>query len=145
MDVYEIKYALDDVTPERLARLMHESYEGHARRVGWETQDSCRVAFDDLPEENRRTMLAVAGDVLEFLRDELRFFKRRKMWEAYREDESFFPNFKENLRIQHAYRKCKRSMGTPPRIVDAFRVTFTMIYYGCAAENEARKRGQEVM
>ena len=45
---------------ERLARKMHNEYEKEAKRVGWKTQESCQVSFDELPEENKKVMLAVA-------------------------------------------------------------------------------------
>lgn len=45
---------------EKLAKLMHDTYEDKAREFGWSTQKKTRVAFRDLPESNKRTMLAVA-------------------------------------------------------------------------------------
>lgn len=52
-----------------LAKLMHNVYEAKAKKVGWKTQESCRVEFDDLPEENKNTMLAVAEAILkEYIR-----------------------------------------------------------------------------
>lgn len=50
---------------EALAWLMHETYEAAAKEHGWRTQTSCRVPFDDLPEANRKTMLAVAEVIVD--------------------------------------------------------------------------------
>jgi hypothetical protein len=44
---------------------MHHWYELYARDLGWETQESTRVDFDDLPAENRETMLHVALNLIE--------------------------------------------------------------------------------
>jgi len=60
-----IEYANEDIT-ERLARFMHETYEDRARFYDWETQEKSRVAFEDLPPENAKTMLAVAKEVIEW-------------------------------------------------------------------------------
>lgn len=50
-----------------IAILMHDTYEEQAKIVGWKTQESCRVPFDDLPESNKKVMLAVAKAVLDSL------------------------------------------------------------------------------
>lgn len=50
----------------KLAILMHNVYEAQAKLEGWKTQDSCKVEFDDLPEANKRVMLATAKKVWEF-------------------------------------------------------------------------------
>jgi len=47
-----------------LARFMHETYEDKARLYGWETQEKSRVAFEELPPENAKTMLAVAKEII---------------------------------------------------------------------------------
>lgn len=52
------------VTPQQLAEIMHETYERQALIEGWTTQESCRVPFAELPEANKRVMLAVAKAVL---------------------------------------------------------------------------------
>lgn len=46
-----------------LAIWLHETYEAQAREVGWKTQESCRVKFDELPEANKKVMLKIARDV----------------------------------------------------------------------------------
>ena len=43
---------------ETAARAGHYAYEAAAQENGWSTQESCQVAWDDLPEANRKTMLA---------------------------------------------------------------------------------------
>jgi hypothetical protein len=42
---------------EIVAQYFHYAYEEAARREGWETQERSRVAWRDLPEANRRTMV----------------------------------------------------------------------------------------
>jgi len=53
-----------EVDIEDLARYMHEKYEESAKHLGWDTQKSCKVSFDDLPEANKQTMLRLAGWVI---------------------------------------------------------------------------------
>ena len=48
----------------RLARFMHDEYETIAKDKGWQTQEQCRVVFEDLPEKNKITMLELASRVL---------------------------------------------------------------------------------
>lgn len=50
---------------KRLAIDFHNTYERIAAGAGWETNKDCRVAFDNLPEENKATMLAVCGEIYE--------------------------------------------------------------------------------
>jgi hypothetical protein len=52
------------VKAEEIARAFHEEYEAAAGQHGWETQDVTRTSFDDLPEENRRTMVATVQSLL---------------------------------------------------------------------------------
>lgn len=52
----------------KLARFMHERYEKYAFIFGWNTQEMTKVPFEELPEENKRTMLAVADDVLSLIK-----------------------------------------------------------------------------
>ena len=49
---------------EELVRLMHDTYEEQAKIVGWKTQESCQVKFDDLPEANKKVMYAVADAII---------------------------------------------------------------------------------
>jgi hypothetical protein len=41
----------------KIARAFHDEYEAFAEMHGWETQEATRVAFDDLPEANRKVMV----------------------------------------------------------------------------------------
>ena len=56
---------------EELAKIMHNEYESEAIKNNWKTQENCRVPFEDLPEENKQTMLAVAKKVLANIASEL--------------------------------------------------------------------------
>jgi hypothetical protein len=50
---------------EKIARAFHDEYEAFAAMHGWETQETTRTSFDDLPDENRRTMLATVQALLD--------------------------------------------------------------------------------
>ena len=50
---------------ERIARAFHDEYEAHAEKHGWETQEATRSIFDDLPAENRQTMLSTVQALLD--------------------------------------------------------------------------------
>jgi hypothetical protein len=49
---------------EAIAHAFHDSYEKQADEHGWQTQESTRVAWEDLPEQNRTLMIAVVSDLL---------------------------------------------------------------------------------
>lgn len=49
---------------EEIARRFHESYERLAPSFGYETRKESAVPWEDVPEPNRRLMIAVARDVL---------------------------------------------------------------------------------
>lgn len=49
---------------ERIARAFHEEYEQMAPAYGWETQKKSRVAWDDLPDNQRKLMVHVVGNLL---------------------------------------------------------------------------------
>ena len=53
------------VSVEEIATFLHNSYERIAIEVGWKTQESCQVCFDDLPEKNKLVMLKTATALLE--------------------------------------------------------------------------------
>ncbi len=67
-----------------LAKFMHIEYERAAKKKGWNTQDSCRnKKFEDLPLENRLTMMKVAEAVILRFRDAIidqRDFENFKEW-----------------------------------------------------------------
>jgi hypothetical protein len=48
----------------QLAEWLHDNYEQIAKAENWQTQEITRVKFDDLPAENKRTMLALADKML---------------------------------------------------------------------------------
>jgi hypothetical protein len=50
---------------ERVAKRFHEVYEALAPKFDWETQQRSRVAWDDVPHENRALMIAVANELIE--------------------------------------------------------------------------------
>ena len=49
-----------EISVEEIAIFMHDEYEKQAKIVGWNTQDSCKVEFNDLPQKNKQVMRAVA-------------------------------------------------------------------------------------
>jgi hypothetical protein len=58
------------VNAEQLARLFHETYERLAPEYDYETRRESAVAWDEVPENNRRLMIAVAGELLRALEAE---------------------------------------------------------------------------
>jgi hypothetical protein len=50
---------------EKIARAFHDEYEAFAEAYEWRTQESTRVAFDELPEANRGTMISTVRSLLE--------------------------------------------------------------------------------
>jgi len=48
----------------RITKLFHDAYEQVAKEKDWDTQESCKVEFDELPEANRETMLKTVEIVL---------------------------------------------------------------------------------
>lgn len=56
--------SLDELA-ERMARASHVIYNRMAAVNGWATQESTRVDFDELPDANRRTMIATEKARLE--------------------------------------------------------------------------------
>lgn len=47
-----------------LAEWMHVNYEEISKGENWDTQKSCKVDFDSLPEENKRVMLELSKRIL---------------------------------------------------------------------------------
>lgn len=54
------------MTKEELAKWLHDNYEVVAKEQNWNTQQSCRVEFDTLPDANKRTMIEIADRLLNF-------------------------------------------------------------------------------
>jgi hypothetical protein len=52
---------------EQLARLFHETYERLAAEQDYETRPESAVPWDEVPENNRRLMVATAAEVLRAL------------------------------------------------------------------------------
>ena len=59
---------IDTMTPEELAQLFHETYEQLAPDFGYETRRKSAVPWEQVPEANKRLMIATAAVVLETLR-----------------------------------------------------------------------------
>lgn len=49
------------MTKDELAQWLHDNYEQLAKAENWQTQEITRVKFEELPSENKSTMLALAG------------------------------------------------------------------------------------
>ena len=47
-----------------LAKWLHINYEEIAKNEDWETQGNCQVVYEQLPEENRKTMIGIADRIL---------------------------------------------------------------------------------
>jgi hypothetical protein len=54
------------MTNIELARWLHDNYEAVAKEQNWNTQQSCKVEFDTLPDANKRTMIEIADRLLNF-------------------------------------------------------------------------------
>jgi hypothetical protein len=52
-------------TPEALARAFHETYERLAPSFGYETRRDSAVPWEQVPEANRRLMIAVCAELLD--------------------------------------------------------------------------------
>jgi len=50
---------MEDEKAEKLAIWMHEQYEEISKQAQWKTQKKCQVKFKDLPEENKKVMIAL--------------------------------------------------------------------------------------
>lgn len=53
-----------DESIKELAEFMHTKYEEYAQKTGWDTNPSCKVVFDNLPEANKKAMLMVSEAIL---------------------------------------------------------------------------------
>ena len=56
-------------TKREIAEILHNVYEEESKRVGWKTQESCRVEFKDLPEKNKQVMRKIAEVVMELIEE----------------------------------------------------------------------------
>lgn len=55
------------MTPDKLARLFHETYEELAPDFGYETRPDSAVRWESVPENNRLLMIATAAVVLDVM------------------------------------------------------------------------------
>jgi hypothetical protein len=69
------------VTAEEVARLFHDTYERLAPSFGYETRKDSAVAWEQVPEQNRLLMTAVAAEVL------TRLEQPSGYWHAYRAED----------------------------------------------------------
>ncbi len=54
---------------EDLARRFHETYERLAPRYGYETREASRTSWTNVPEKNKRLMIAVCAELLDLPAD----------------------------------------------------------------------------
>lgn len=54
------------MTKQELAKWLHDNYEAVAKEQDLNTQQSCKVEFDTLPDANKRTMIEIANRLLNF-------------------------------------------------------------------------------
>jgi hypothetical protein len=52
-------------TAERIARAFHEAYERLAPDFGYTTREASAKPWADVPEQNKRLMIAVVADLLQ--------------------------------------------------------------------------------
>lgn len=58
------------MTPEETeiaCKIMHDAYELAAIKHKWSTQERSRVPWEDVPEENKRTMRAAVTAVVPYI------------------------------------------------------------------------------
>ena len=61
--LYDVSVSLP-LDPMELAKYLHDNYEQIAKRTNWNTQKSCKVEFEDLPIENKNTMILLACKII---------------------------------------------------------------------------------
>ena len=57
--------ATQSLTAEELARAFHETYERLAPSFGYETRRATAVPWADVPEQNKRLMIAVSQELID--------------------------------------------------------------------------------
>ncbi len=60
-----IKEERKKITPEQLANKFHDYYESLAPQHDYKTRKSSAVAWKDVPENNKKLMIAVCKKILE--------------------------------------------------------------------------------
>jgi hypothetical protein len=53
------------MTPEKLAQIFHETYERLAPEFSYQTRKASAVPWEDVPENNKRLMVAVCAEILD--------------------------------------------------------------------------------
>lgn len=53
------------MAPEELAQKFHETYERLAPDFGYKTREASAVPWKDVPEQNKKLMIAVCTEILE--------------------------------------------------------------------------------
>lgn len=97
---------------EEVAKLFHETYERLAPSFGYETRKASAVPWENVPDNNKKLMIAVVGEVLKFLasptEDVEKYVRKELGWS----DEMAFTIFKEShadlaLRLAKELKKCQ--------------------------------------
>lgn len=57
------------MTAEAVAQRFHEAYERLAPSFGYKTREASAVPWADVPEQNKKLMIAVAAEVLAGIRE----------------------------------------------------------------------------
>ena len=50
----------------KLAEKLHEKYEELSSELDWDTQEKCKVKFEDLPKENKKVMKGIAAWLIDY-------------------------------------------------------------------------------
>lgn len=88
------------MTKEELAKWLHDNYEAVAKEKDWNTQQSCKVEFDTLPDANKRTMIEIADRLLNFNLLRLHFVVGRS-------EQLVCPDCKSKARLQNGFIWCE--------------------------------------
>lgn len=56
---------LPDPAAEKVARAFHEAYERLAPHFGYQTREASSKPWEQVPEQNKRLMMAVAAELLD--------------------------------------------------------------------------------
>lgn len=59
---------IQNMTTRELAEWLHYNYELFSKVHCWDTQQSCKVDFEDLPQSNKKVMLSLARKIHKNLR-----------------------------------------------------------------------------
>ena len=62
---------MSDIVVEQMARAFHETYERLAPSFGYETRKASAAPWEQVPENNRKLMIATVAEATARLRDEL--------------------------------------------------------------------------